>query len=550
MSRLICQRRIAWLLLLLSCIFLFLVGKLVKIQLFRSAELTELAVQQRARGLNFFDGRGDIQDRHGDSLLDSRQELGLVAFPGLYRGWEEELLRLFPDLPELDRLKNPPDGPYPFWLTSSLARPHPALEGSVPGLVPLLNRQRYGPEALASHLVGYLNESQGRGVSGIEGAFDGELSRGQEVLLSAVVDGRDRLVPGLGYRLRRSRDASSNVVLSLDGPLQKELEAILDRHLRRGAAVVMDPWNGDLLALASRPNFQAHKLADYLDQDQQALINRALWEYQPGSLFKIVVAAAALEEKLVDLFDKFYCPGGITVEGLFIPCSRLHRGEEITLVEAFAHSCNTVFIQLALRLGPEKIIALAENLGLGRPTGIPVEERPGSLPSREDLASPRCLANMALGQGEVMTSPLQMAVVVSAVANGGRRVQPRLVLALTDDSGRRTRNYLPRRGEYVFSPATAHRLKYLMQAVVEQGTARSVSLPGEPVGAKTGTAQSGRVTGEGREILNYWIAGLYPLDQARAVIVVFADELKEGTVQEVFGKVVQALSRSSLWAKR
>lgn len=129
MSRLICQRRIAWLLLLLSCIFLFLVGKLVKIQLFRSAELTELAVQQRARGLNFFDGRGDIQDRHGDSLLDSRQELGLVAFPGLYRGWEEELLRLFPDLPELDRLKNPPDGPYPFWLTSSLARPHPALEG-------------------------------------------------------------------------------------------------------------------------------------------------------------------------------------------------------------------------------------------------------------------------------------------------------------------------------------------------------------------------------------------------------------------------------------
>ena len=312
----------------------------------------------------------------------------------------------------------------------------------------------------------------------------------------------------------------------------------------------MDPWNGDLLALASRPNFQAHKLADYLDQDQQALINRALWEYQPGSLFKIVVAAAALEEKLVDLFDKFYCPGGITVEGLFIPCSRLHRGEEITLVEAFAHSCNTVFIQLALRLGPEKIIALAENLGLGRPTGIPVEERPGSLPSREDLASPRCLANMALGQGEVMTSPLQMAVVVSAVANGGRRVQPRLVLALTDDSGRRTRNYLPPPGGIRFLPGHRPPAQVPDAGGGGAGHGQVRLLPGEPVGAKTGTAQSGRVTGEGREILNYWIAGLYPLDQARAVIVVFADELKEGTVQEVFGKVVQALSRSSLWAKR
>ena len=195
------------------------------------------------------------------------------------------------------------------------------------------------------------------------------------------------------------------MVLALDGGLQREVEQIMDRYIRQGAVVIMDPWNGDIPGHGQPPQFHAALMSDYLQAAQEPLVNRALADYQPGSVFKTVVAAAALEEGLVTLFQTFQCNGGANIDGLFIPCSNLHQKQEITLVEAFAHSCNSVFIELALELGAEKMEKYARSFGFGAPTGLPVGERPGLLPAPEDLANRRALANMAIGQGDLQTTP-------------------------------------------------------------------------------------------------------------------------------------------------
>ncbi len=534
-----CRKRILCLLILFACCFALLGLKLFKVQVLQGAEFSRQAVRQRAQSMVILDGRGDIQDRYGRSLLDGRREMGLVAFPAQYRGLEDEILQSLQAVQGIEKISAPPYGVLPFWVSPAITEGISPTLSTIPGLVPAPKPQRYGPDALASHLVGYIRESEGRGVSGIELAYDDVLARGQKTILAALVDGKNRLIPGLGYRIRKDADKSRTVILAIDSALQREVERIMDRQIRQGAVVVMDPWNGDILAMASRPDFNAGALAESLTDGQDSLINRTLWDYQPGSVFKTVVAAAALEEELVTLFQTFRCSGGITVDGLFIPCSNLHDKQEITLVEAFAHSCNSVFIELALELGPEKIDQYARSFGFAEPTGLPVGERAGLLPSLTELSNRRALANLAIGQGDMLATPIQMAAMISAIANGGRQIKPRLVLGLTDPYGRELKNFLPQRGGSILSPAAVNKLKYLLQAVAEQGTGRPANLnPLTTAGMKTGTAESGRLR-NGRPVYNYWAAGFYPLDKAKAVVVVFADDFKEGSASQVFGEIIR-----------
>lgn len=536
-----CRRRSLWLLLILSLNFVILGGRLCCLQVWRSKELAGQAVQQRYQAISLSDGRGDILDRHGRSLLDSRNHPGLLAFPDQYRGLEEEIIRSFSTIKGIELIAAPPRGALPFWIG---AAPGAELSGPLPypGLVAAVRRERYGPGALAAHVTGYLNESEGKGVSGIELAFEKTLSPDRPQTVGAVVDGRGRLIPGLGYRKRESGWAPKSVLLSLDRDLQREVERIMDRRIRSGAAVVLDPSNGDILALCSRPGFHPSALASLLQSQSDALVNRALCAYQPGSVFKTVIAAAALEEGLAGLDRLFHCPGSITVEGRLFGCSQLHPRQRLNLAEAFAYSCNSAFIELARELGPEKLTAYARRFGLGERSGLPLEEQAGFIPSAQALASPQAVANCALGQGEVALSPLQAALMMAVLANGGYRVQPRLVLSLTGGEGGAGVRYWSSRGERVLSRSTVSQLKYMLYGVIARGTAQEAATTLAAAGAKTGTAESGRRR-RGSEVLNRWIAGFYPLEGARAVVVVFADDLRAGTVQQTFGEIIYCLEQ-------
>ncbi len=543
------KRRIILILAGISLVFVFLLGKLFCLQILNGPGLARSAVRQRISGLVIYDKRGDIKDRHGISLLDRGWRKGLVAFPVLYRGREEEIVSALSRLEGTDRVADPPRGSLPFWLYLGsgdvgagwgIPGTFPAV---LPGILEAAYPVRYGPDLLACHLVGYLQESEGRGVSGIEAAFDRELSRGQETVLGALVDGSQGLIGGLGYRATRKGESALDVILTLDSSLQREVERIADRYIGRGAVVVMD-CRGDILALASRPAFHPARLENYLNGERGALINRALMEYQPGSVFKTVVAAAALEEGLVSLFQRFHCSGGVEAGGLYFQCTCLHPDPLLSLAEAFAYSCNSVFIELAQELGGERLLDYARRFGLGEATGFLLDETYGLLPEKNDLNNSRALANAALGHGAVMVTPLQMASLMAIIANGGYRVRPRLVQALENTDRQIVRYFGTQQGERVLSPATVNRLKYLLHGVMATGTGRPGALTVLPAGAKTGTAESGRRE-NGRALYNYWAAGFYPLEGAEAVIVVFADEMKEGRPIDAFGKIALFLEQGS-----
>ena len=525
-------------------VFILLGFKLFWIQVVKGPGLARMAVRQRAQGLSLLSARGDIQDRHGCSLLDRDYFAGLAAFPAHYCGREEEIVERYKGVPGIDSIFSAPAGCAPFWINPRVDKgilPDSLVDsGGIPGIIISPSACRYGPDQLGSHVIGYLKESEGRGVSGIELSFDRELSRGQQEMLAAIVDGYNRLIEGRGYRLLKSGESSRNILLSIDRKLQQEVERIADCRLIQGAIVVMNPADGDILALVSRPNFNPGKISEQFQGDRASLLNRTICGYQPGSVFKTVVAAAALEEGEAGLFQTFNCSGGIEVSGLHIPCSHLHPGDGVTLVEAFAYSCNTVFIQLALQLGGDKLNYYARQLGLGEATGIPLEGQEGLLPSVAELKNPRALANTAIGQGDLLTTPLQIARMMAIIANGGRDINPRLVLAITDCRGNKIRHFISRGGRRVISSSTANKLRYMMQAVTDRGTGGDAAITRQGVAVKTGTAESGRFEGE-REILNYWVAGFYPLERPKAVIVVFADHLREGGVAQVFGEIARYL---------
>lgn len=537
------QRNLLRVLVIFSCAFVLLGGRLFYLQVWRGGELALQVVQQRFLSVSLPDGRGDIQDRQGRSLLDSRQGPALLAFPVQYRGREGEIMAALASLEGIEKIAAPPHGALPFWVGTGLSGPQAVQASRFPGLLTVTRTQRYGPEALAAHVVGYMHESGGHGVSGIELAFERTLAPERQKVIGAVVDRRLQLIPGLGYRQREALSSAKNVQLTLDRDLQREVERLMDRHVRSGAVVVLDPASGDILALASRPGFHPADLASHLNREDEALIDHALCAYQPGSIFKTIVAAAALEEGLTTLFQTYRCSGGITVDGLYFPCSYLHREEAITLQEAFAYSCNSIFVELALELGPEKLSDYARRFGLGESCELPLQEQPGYFPPPEELAGSRARANAALGQGRVMVTPLQAAAMMATLANGGRRVHPRLVLALTDAQGRRTAHFRQRTGEQILSSATVNRMKYLLHEVVVRGTATAAATTAAPAAAKTGTAQSGRYR-DGQETLNRWTAGFYPLEGARAAVAVFADDLREGTVQQLFGEIIRYIENN------
>src|SRR5690606_27285179 len=156
--------------------------------------------------------------------------------------------------------------------------------------------------------------------------------------------------------------------LTIDGKIQAAIERVMDQSVDKGAVVVMDARTGEILAMASRPNYKQYELEKYIKGKDSPLVNRTGQAFIPGSIFKIVILSAALEENLAELEDEFYCAGSIEVGGNVIHCSSYEKGGHglITLKDAFAHSCNTVFIELGIMLGKEKILEYAEKFGLGK----------------------------------------------------------------------------------------------------------------------------------------------------------------------------------------
>ncbi len=550
MKRLTRSRRIFLVMGVMFLIFSVYVLRLFQLQILQNSALASIAARQRTQKLLLQCGRGDIFDRHGISLLDSWEEEVLVVFPALIRGREQEIVADYPWVPYIEgilRKKVRGDRPYILARTNR----HESMTGKeLPEGIGLLTlKTRYGQGYLAPHVVGYLNKIDNTGVAGIEFFFDEELRAPYYSAVAAVVDGHGRLIPGIGYRHHNNLHNRKpyNVHLTLDSHLQRSVEKVMAATIVKGAVVVMHPFTGDILAMASKPSFAPNNVGDFfLDTKesrklyaQKPFLNRTVRSFFPGSTFKMVVAAAALESGYYYADFEFNCHGFIQFGRDNIGCTNRHG--KINLTEALAVSCNVAFIEIGLQLGSKAIWQQSQEFGFGEKVNLPLQgERSGNLPDSEMNLG--ILALACIGQGDVSVTPLQVARAYAVVANGGYLVRPRLVDKLTSRKGLTVRSFRPSTREKIIQTTTASKLKMMLHEVVEDGTGEEAASRFFDVAGKTGTAETGDIKDD-KEELHYWFAGFIPLANPTYVIVVFIEEGKGVTPAEIFRKITEKIVR-------
>ncbi|MCL4464200.1 MAG: penicillin-binding transpeptidase domain-containing protein [Firmicutes bacterium] len=318
------------------------------------------------------------------------------------------------------------------------------------------------------------------------------------------------------------------------------------REEKSAAIVVMEPKTGDILAMASYPQLNSWEMysgvssqrMQELQSDPRApFINKAIQQYPPGSVFKVVLAAAALESGLIGLDETYVCTGSIAVGDVVVSCFGGEAHGEVTLQEALALSCNSYFIWLGQNLGRHAIAAAAERFKLGSGTGIPLEERAGNIPAVTDLPFLGNLAHFSIGQGQVLTTPLQLTRMMAIIANNGLDVYPRLVSEIIDNQGRRVRFYPVYTGCRAMQPATARRLKIMLASVVEFGTGQAVQSSYYRAIGKTGTAETSR-----QNISHSWFAGIAEINGKQFAATVFLEDSREGSAAAVFRSVMEQIA--------
>jgi penicillin-binding protein 2 len=544
--------------------FLVVGGQLANLQILSGERLAELSDRNRIRLRPIAAPRGILFDRSGLPLVDNRPAFSLVVVPRDVPDMNAVVARLatlltVPESDLRDRLgRVSADSPWPIRLSRGLSLEEVArIEEwrlDLPGVTVEVEPQRAYPSVrFAAHLLGYVREASdqdvGRngvrrgdliGQTGLERLQDEHL-RGRDGGEEVEVDAYGRLIRVLD---RREPVPGAHMWTTIDRRIQQAAEDALGP--RPGAIVVMDPRNGDVLALASHPAYPVERFTRPLDRETwlalvqdptRPLLNRAVQGvYPPGSLFKIVVAAAALQAQVITPFDRLSCPRQWMFGGRpYHNWEDLDRGA-LTLHEALQFSCNTFFYQLGLKLGPEKIVEMADKFGLGRVTDSGLTgERAGLVPSpawkRETLKDkwhPGDTVSLSIGQGLVTATPIQMARLMSAVANGGTLWKPRLVDRVATPDGRLIREETPQiQGRVELAPVIFDFLHDALASVVAEGTGKQARIPGVTVAGKTGTAQTHEFRSDAerkrRDQDHAWFAGFAPLEEPQVVVVVFVE---------------------------
>ncbi len=384
--------------------------------------------------------------------------------------------------------------------------------------VPVRNRENQ----LAQHVIGYTDESGG--VSGIEIAYD-EFLRGNSAENSVTynVDGRGGVMEGLEKEVNRCEEMKPGVVLTLDKYVQAICE-LAGKKIKKGAVVVMDVRTGDILGMASFPSYSISRLSDAVNNENSPLINRCLYAYSVGSIFKLVTSLSAFEQGLDESFS-YCCTGTAEVGGQPFNCHDLSGHGVLDMTGAIAESCNPYFVALSQHIDNTIMLETARRMGFGRSiclaTGITASG--GTLQTEEDLELPAEKANMSFGQGKLTASPVQVCAFTAAIANEGKLFVPRLVKGISND-GESIVNEESVKYTEVFDRQTAFRLQDLMIAAVDKNENSNARPSNTHAAGKTSTAQTGCFDESGEEKCHGWITGFFPLSSPKYAVTVICED--------------------------
>jgi len=397
------------------------------------------------------------------------------------------------------------------------------------------NRRYYPQENLAAHVLGFTGiDSQG--LDGVELTFDSYL-RGRPGGIIVEYDAQGQEIPNATQRYAPPIEGQ-NVYLTIDMVIQqiaeRELDKVLvDTQAQAATIIVMQPYSGEILALANRPDYNPNNFADYSPKLWRDIaISNA---YEPGSTFKVITTAAALGEHVVTLEDRFFDPGSVEVQGRTIHCWKAGGHGSQSFLEVVKNSCNVGFVNVGLRLGAEAFYRYINKFGFGRPTNIDLPGEARGIVLDETKVTPINIATMAIGQSIAVT-PIQLLTAVAAVANGGELLRPQIVREVRDKSGTVIRAFRPDLVARVLDAQTAETEKGILEKVVEEGTGKNTFIEGLRIAGKTGTAQK---VGEGGYVPGKYVAsfvGFAPADKPVIAMIVIIDE----PVGPYYGGVIAA----------
>lgn len=567
-------RRVFILLMSLTGCFAWMIVRLMMIQLWsgdryssRGIDLTAAAVYQREQGVLLDDGRGRFVDRTGKPLTGFTIT-ALAVDTRSAKSWAEEraedLRRLLGILgmssDEWERIVRE-SGRMTLWRRDGI--PVALTDDQIAALEPYAAFglravpyvMRYRQPCIASHLLGYISQHPERlmqlyadelaqgavrpdqpiGASGLERAFE-RLVRGRGgMTLSLFTDALGRPLRGLDARVLDLNPPfyPLRVVTTIDLELQEKVEQLLDRKgVKEASVVLLDPDTADVLVMANRPNYDPRRPRP----ESREWVNEAIKQQVPGSIFKIVVAAAALEYGVVRPNERFVCRGEYGKYGF--SCWNRHGHGEIAWRDALAQSCNITFAETALRLTPEQIEDTARRLGIGRRVGweqagkgevfrqFDLEES-GQVFAPDSRSNPRdegVMIQTAIGQRDVRMTPLQAANMVVTLLNGGRLTAPRVVSEVTYRDGSVKQRYPVRRQERAaISKETADMLLAMMNETVRSGTASSLRDHAWRLAGKTGTAQLAK-----GDLVHEWFVGYGPVGKPKFVACVVVYNVRPG----------------------
>lgn len=501
--------------------------KLFSLQVQQHRQLLERADRQHRRLIPLASRRGTVFDRHGRDLAVSLEAASAFAQPAAVRDPRKTARELSPilRLPPSEILKKLQGGRSFVWLKRRIdpdqaqAIKQLRLEGI--HLIP--ESKRYYPkQELAAHVLGFVGMDD-RGLEGLEYHYDALLGGGPRWAVSH----RD----ALGRIIFKEEDPSPgyDVKLTLDEFIQYITERELERAVEKakalgGTAIVMDPKTGEVLALASFPTFDPNR---YQASPPTSRRNRATVDvYEPGSTFKVIMAAAALEEGRVTHQERFYGEQGTIQVGRVTIRDHEPYGW-LTFGEVLAYSSNVGAIKVGMKLGKSLSYSYISSFGFGSPTGIDLPGESRGLIRRPKSWSLVSLGALSIGQ-EIAVTPIQLATAMAVVANGGVLVRPFLMKEVIAPDGRVLKVTKPLRIRRVLSEATARALTDLLKMVVTEGTGTLAALEGYEVAGKTGTAQkldpaTGRYS---RRKLIASFVGFVPASAPKLLILVMIDEPK------------------------
>lgn len=529
-----------------------LIGHTGYIQFVQGPELQAKAQGQQSSERTVTASRGTIYDRSGKNILAQSSTVETVTVNPVNIAAEnkEKVARILADIFELDYERILKRVSKNSSIETIVKRVEKAKTDELrrwmqenniySGINIDEDTKRFYPQSsLASHIIGFCG-SDNQGLDGIEAKYN-DILTGKNGSISKMIDAKGNNFGTEGENYEQP-STGNDLILTID----MNIQAIVEKYLEDacidnvctdgGNIIMMDPRNGDILAMATYPfydlnhpyeisNPELKEVWELLDQKQKSESLQGMWRnkaiadtYEPGSTFKLVTASSALEEEIAetDRAGAYCCTGGIEIAGVRIKCWRYYRphGSE-SLREALMNSCNPVFIGLGQKIGVEKYYNYLEKFGFLKKTGIDLYGEAKSIFLAKEKVGPVELATISFGQRFEVT-PIQMITMVSTIANKGVHVQPHLVKQIRNSETGEVQNIAPMYGERAISEETANNVLSMMTSVVSEGTGKNAKVLGYNVGGKTGTSEDGVNTG--KYVTSF--IGVAPTDNPQMTILV------------------------------